>query len=74
MPMERRVLVAVFLSFLVLYAYQALVVPRREMFDVFFASLEADYHAALQRSGRNSSSSPSAQPRRGRRPRTAQGV
>ena len=27
MPMERRVLVAVFLSFLVLYAYQALVVP-----------------------------------------------
>ena len=27
MPMERRVLVAVFLSFLVLYAYQALLVP-----------------------------------------------
>ena len=50
------------------------VVPRREMLDAPFASLEADYHAALQRSGRDSSSSSPARPRRGRRTRTAQGV
>jgi len=54
--------------------FDIVVVPRREMLDAPFASLEADYHAALQRSGRNSSSSPSARPRRGPRPRTAQGV
>ncbi len=48
------------------------VIPRREMLDAPFASLEADYHAALQRSGRDASSP--ARPRRGRRPRAAQGV
>ena len=54
--------------------FDIIVVPRREMLDAPFASLEADYHAALQRSGRDSSSSSSARPRRGRRPRTAQVV
>jgi len=48
------------------------VIPRREMLDAPFASLEADYHAALQRSGRDASSP--ARPHRGRRPRAAQGV
>jgi ribonuclease P protein component len=50
------------------------VVPRREMLDAPFASLEADYHAALQRSGRESSSSSPGRPRRDRRPRVAQGL
>ena len=54
--------------------FDIVVVPRREMLDAPFASLEADYHAALQRSGRDSSSSLPVRPRRGRRPRTAQGV
>ena len=54
--------------------FDIVVVPRREMLDASFASLEADYHTALQRSGRDSSSSSPARPRRGRRPRTAQGV
>jgi len=54
--------------------FDIIVVPRREMLDAPFASLEADYHAALQRSGRDSSSSSPARPRRGHRPRTAQGV
>ncbi len=40
------------------------IVPRREMLDAPFASLEADYHATLQRSGRE----PSAASRRPRRP------
>ena len=55
-------------------ALDIVVVPRREMLDAPFASLEADYHAALQRSGRDSSSSSSGRARRGRRPRAAQGV
>ena len=46
------------------------VVPRREMLDAPFASLEADYHATLQRSGRVSSSSSSGRLRR-RHPRQA---
>ena len=50
------------------------VVPRREMLDAPFASLEADYHTALQRSGRDASSSSAGQFRRGRRPRATQGV
>ena len=48
------------------------IVPRREMLDAPFASLEADYHAAVQRSGRQSSTS--SRPRRPARPRPAQGV
>jgi ribonuclease P protein component len=39
------------------------IVPRREMLDAPFASLEADYHAALERSGRPASSRPRRQPR-----------
>jgi ribonuclease P protein component len=54
--------------------FDIVVVPRREMLDAPFASLEADYHAALRRSGRDSSSSSPARSRRGRPPRTAQGV
>ena len=50
------------------------VVPRREMLDAPFANLEADYHAALQRCGRDSSSSSAGRFRRGRYPRAAQGV
>jgi hypothetical protein len=48
------------------------IVPRREMLDAPFTSLEADYHAALERSERQSRQ-PSG-PRRQPRPRTAQGV
>ena len=48
------------------------IVPRREMLDAPFASLEADYHAALQRSGRDSSQP--SRPRRPPRSRTAQSV
>ena len=48
------------------------IVPRREMLDAPFASLEADYHAALERSGRKSLQPPPA--RREPRPRPAQGV
>ena len=55
-------------------ALDVIVVPRREMLDAPFASLEADYHAALQRSGCASSSSSPTRARRGRRPRAAQGV
>lgn len=49
------------------------VIPRREMLDAPFASLEADYLTSLERSQRRSSSD---QPRRGRpaRPRTASGL
>ena len=54
--------------------FDIVVVPHREMLDAPFASLEADYHAALQHSGRDSSSFSPARPRRGRRPRTAQSV
>lgn len=48
------------------------IVPRREMLDAPFTSLEADYHAALQRSERESSKP--SRPRRQPRPRSAQGV
>jgi len=48
------------------------VVPRREMLNASFANLEADYHAVLQRSGRESSSA--GRFRRGRRDRAAQSV
>ena len=48
------------------------IVPRREMLDAPFASLEADYHATLERSGRQSPRS--SKPRRPPRPRPAQGV
>lgn len=51
--------------------FDIVVVPRREMLDAPFASLEADYYTALQRSGRDSSSSSPARPRRGRRPGSA---
>jgi len=54
--------------------FDIVVVPRREMLDAPFASLEADYHAALQRCGRDSPLSSPARLRRGRRPRTAQSV
>ena len=50
------------------------VVPRREMLDAPFASLEADYHATLQRSGRASSSPSPGRTRRGRGSRATQGV
>ena len=40
------------------------IVPRREMLDAPFASLELDYHATLQRCGRQ----PAAASRRPRRP------
>ena len=48
------------------------IVPRREMLDAPFASLEADYHAALERSGRKPP--PSSRPRRQRRAGPSQGV
>jgi len=48
------------------------IVPRREMLDAPFASLEADYHAALERSGRQSPRA--SRGRREPRPRPAQGV
>ena len=50
------------------------VVPRREMLDAPFASLEADYHAALQRSGRHSSPPSPGRPRHRRPPRAAKRV
>lgn len=50
------------------------VVPRREMLDAPFAGLEADYHAALQRSGRQSSSPSPGRPRRRRSPQAAKRV
>lgn len=46
-------------------ALDIVVIPRREMLDAPFATLEADYHAALQRSARESPSS--ARSRRGPR-------
>jgi ribonuclease P protein component len=55
-------------------ALDVVVVPRREMLDVPFASLEAEYNAALKR-GSRARTSTSAPPRRDpRRPRAAQGV
>ena len=53
--------------------FDIVVVPRREMLDAPFASLEADYHAALKRGSGELPSTPG--PRRDRRrPRAAQGV
>ena len=48
------------------------IVPRREMLDAAFASLEADYHAAVERGRRPSDARP--RPRRDRPPRAAQSV
>jgi ribonuclease P protein component len=54
-------------------ACDVVVVPRREMLDAPFDSLEADYHAALRRGSREQPSTP--RPRReSRRPRAAQNV
>lgn len=50
------------------------VIPRREMLNAPFASVEADYHAAIERAAR---SAPAARPRRpvrGRRAGGAQGI
>ena len=50
------------------------VVPRREMLDVSFASLEADYSAALERGGRQLSSPARTGPRRENRAQGNKGV
>ena len=50
------------------------VVPRREMLDAPFASLEADYYTVLQRSGRASSSSSRGRSGRVRPPRPDKGI
>ena len=50
------------------------VVPRREMLDASFASLESDYHATLERCVRTHQSSPAPQRRRPPRPRGASRV
>jgi ribonuclease P protein component len=50
------------------------VVPRREMLDAPFATLETDYSAALERGGRQLSSSGRAQPRRRDRTHDSQSV
>ena len=55
-------------------ALDIVVIPRREMLDAPFANLEADYHAALQRSGRDSSPSREGRSRGGRHPRAAKSV
>ena len=47
------------------------IVPRREMLDAPFASLESDYHAALDRRHRERPAPPRRPPGRGRRPRAA---
>ena len=48
------------------------IVPRREMLDAPFVSLEADYRATLERSGRQSQQPPRS--RRHPRPRSDKGV
>ena len=50
------------------------VVPRREMLDAPFASLEADYLATLRRPRRDSASSPADGPRRLRHHRANKGI
>jgi ribonuclease P protein component len=50
------------------------VVPRREMLDAPFSSLEADYLAALARRDRERPAPPRRPGGRGRRPRAASGV
>ena len=50
------------------------VVPRREMLDVPFVSLEADYLATLRRTRRDSASSPADGPRRLRHHRANKGI
>lgn len=49
-------------------------IPRREMLDAPFTSLEADYSAALERGVRDGSRSSRSRPRGGRRPGAAEGV
>jgi ribonuclease P protein component len=51
-----------------------IIVPRREMLDAPFASLEADYVATLDRRNRERPASTSRPPRRGRRPGAASRV
>jgi ribonuclease P protein component len=51
-----------------------IVVPRREMLDAPFASLQADFVAALDRRDRERPSSAPRSPRGGRRPRAASRV
>jgi len=50
------------------------IVPRREMLDAPFASLESDYHAALDRRHRERPAPPRRPAGRGRRPRAATSV
>ena len=50
------------------------IVPRREMLDASFATIEADYLAALARRDRERARSPSRPDRRGRGRRPAQRV
>jgi ribonuclease P protein component len=50
------------------------VVPRREMLDAPFARIEADYHAALERSGRHAPASRPHRSGRRERPRRNQSV
>jgi ribonuclease P protein component len=59
--------------------YDIVIVPRREMLDAPFATLEADYDRALERRGTARSGPRPGRPgnsgrRGGRRPRAAQGV
>jgi ribonuclease P protein component len=53
--------------------YDIVIVPRREMLDAPFASLEADYDRALERRG-TARSGPRPGPRRSRRPGANQRV
>ena len=50
------------------------VVPRREMLDAPFASLESDYLATLRRTGRDPAASPAGGPRRLRPHRADKGI
>jgi len=70
----KRLVRELFRSRRVAAGFDIIVVPRREMFDAPFASLESDYHAALDR--RNRPQQPRA-PRpagRGRNPGRAKSV
>jgi ribonuclease P protein component len=50
------------------------IVPRREMLDAPFGTIEADYLAALDRRDRERRRSEGSRPRGGRRPRPASSV
>ncbi len=50
------------------------VVPRREMLDAPFTSVESDYYSTLERSGRRLVAPAQAEPRRDRRAGPAQGL